>query len=503
MPLPVLMKIWQLLVYLNRFFYVLTCQRLRMRNLCLLFICFMTVSACAHKVVSQPSERPVQNLSFATLPPSQINVPISINLKSLYALAEKNVDTVFTSPHYPADWVQSDCATRYKYHFRRSPLKMSMTGNTLNLNFTGYYKIIGSTRACVSGTVLSPWTPACQCGFDEGERRVNIGYTATFALLPNEVLKIKVMRLEPKPLDKCNVCFWGQDVTASVMTGLKAELDLSKKAIEDSFGLVNLKPYLQQAWNKLSDVYALPNLGYLSVKPVTLRMENITASNDLLHINLGITATPAISFIKPESVQQTVPDLAGSATANGFNINLEAALQYDSLSKVINGYLAGKRFELSEGFIKKHIVINHCKVYNDGSDKLQVSVAFGGSFNGTVYFTGKPVYHEDLKKIEMQDFDYDLKTKDFLLKTAKWLFDKQIVTEIKKYTVFDLSAYYNTAATTIDAWLNKEWTKGIKGSGTVNDLKLTGVYAMPQHLLIRSNCTGNLNVLVSQIDLTL
>jgi hypothetical protein len=169
------------------------------------------------------------NLRIDSLPESQIDIPIQINLRPIYALAERNVDTVFTSPHYPNDWVQSDCATRYKYHFRRSPLSMSMTGNQLNLGFMGYYQITGSTRACVSGAVLSPWTPSCTCGFDEPERRVTIGFSTVFKLQPNYVLNTRITRSEPKALDKCEVCFWGQDVTTAVLSGLKAELDASKK----------------------------------------------------------------------------------------------------------------------------------------------------------------------------------------------------------------------------------------------------------------------------------
>ena len=101
----------------------------------------------------------------------------------------------------------------------------------------------------------------------------------------------------------------------------------------------------------------------------------------------------------------------------------------------------------------------------------------------------------------MEDLDYDLKTKNLLLKTAKWLFNKKIVNELKTYTSFDLSQYYDTASKTLNDWLNREWTKGIKGSGAVTDLKLTSVYALPQHLLIRSNCVGKLNVVVSELNL--
>jgi hypothetical protein len=449
------------------------------------------------------AQKTSSNLTIDSLPESQMDIPIQVNLRSIYTLAEKNVDTVFTSPNYPSQWVQANCATRYKYHFRRSPLKMSMSGTTLNLGFTGFYQIIGSSRVCVNGTVLSPWTPACRCGFDEPERRVNVGFTSSFKLLPNHILSTKIIRTEPQALDKCEVCFWGQDVTNSVMMGMKAELDLSKKLMEDSFGATNLRPYMQQAWNMLSAVYSIPTVGYFSLHPKKLRMNSINAKNDLLNISIGITATPVISFARPDATVTTVPDLTTANNPGGFNVYLEAALQYDSLSKVLNGYLVNKRFDISEGLFKKHVIVKETTVSGDENGDLLIKVDFEGSFDGTIFFTGKPVYNAEKKTIEVQEMDYDLKTKSLLLKTAKWLFNKRIINELKKYTSFDLSAYYDTASATLNTWLNKEWTKGIRGSGSVSDLKLTAVHALPEHLLIRSNCVGKLSVSVSEIDLGL
>ncbi|HET9826521.1 MAG TPA: DUF4403 family protein, partial [Chitinophagaceae bacterium] len=72
-----------------------------------------------------------------SLPESEINVPIQVNLRPVYVLAEKTVDTVFTSPNWPDGWVQDGCDTRYKYTFRRGPLQMKTSGTSLILGFTG------------------------------------------------------------------------------------------------------------------------------------------------------------------------------------------------------------------------------------------------------------------------------------------------------------------------------------------------------------------------------
>jgi hypothetical protein len=435
------------------------------------------------------------------LPDSDIDIPIHINLKALAGMADKNVDTVFTSPNYPNDWVQADCATRYMYRFRRSPFHMSMQGNSLTLAFTGFYQIIGSTRACVKNTVLSPWTPACKCGFNEPERKVDISFTNTFRLQPNHWLLSDIKRNEPKAVDKCEVCFWGQDVTSSVLAGLKSELDVSRKAMADSFGRFNLRPFMQQAWDKMNAVYPIPGIGYFTLNPKKLRMENLSGKGDWLQLNIGITASPVVSMTRPEGKTSAVPDLSTTAQPGGFAINLEAALQYDSLSKVLEASLFNKRFDVGEGLLKKHIIIRGVEVSGNEQGQLLITLDFSGSFDGTVYFTGRPVYNAQKKAIEVENLEYNLQTKNLLLKTAKWLFNSRIVEELKKNTSFDMTAYYAKAAATLNEWLNKEWTPGIKGSGKVSELSISSLQALPQHLRIRTACAGKLSVQVSQINL--
>src|SRR5688572_12249319 len=141
-------------------------------TLLFLFVCFHFIAFCQKINPANPDLSP-GNFKLDSLPSSEINIPIQVNLKPLYVMAEKSVDTLFTSPGYPDDWLQEGCATRFKYSFRRSRLQMKTSGTALTLGFTGYYKIVGSTRVCVNGTVISPWTPPCRCGFgDEAERRV-------------------------------------------------------------------------------------------------------------------------------------------------------------------------------------------------------------------------------------------------------------------------------------------------------------------------------------------
>jgi len=436
-----------------------------------------------------------------SLPLSRIDIPIDISLKPVFALAEKGVDTVFTSPGYPQQWVQADCATRYKYRFRRSPLHMKMEGTALQLSFTGYYQIIGATRACAGSTVLSPWSPSCRCGFDEPERRVQVAFHSQFRLTNDLRLQTRIVRGAPKPLDKCTVCFWGQDVTAAVMQGLTAELDLTRKALEDSFGNINLRPYLQPVWDKLSATYPIPSIGYFSLHPKNLRMQNLSARNGLLHIDIGLTASPQISLAPMPVNGGPVPNLTPAPGGGGFQVHFEAALQYDSLSGQVQAALKGRRFEVADGLFKKHIIIEGASVAAADSGQLAIRIDFSGSFLGSATFNGRPYYNPETKSIEVKDLEYDLKTRNILLKTAKWLFSRRIKEQLNRYTHFELASYYDTATHTLNQWLNREWTPGISGSGAVTELSVTSLEVKPDYLLLRTHCRGVLRVQVNELHL--
>lgn len=469
----------------------------------LLFALTVLISSCSHKINPEKPTLATTNFKLDSLPISEINVPIQVDLKPIYAMAEKSVDTVFNSPNYPNDWVQGGCDSRYKYTFRRGPLNMRAIGNSLILGFTGYYRIIGSTRVCVAGLAVSPWTAPCRCGFDEAERRVDVSFINAMMIQPDYKVRLGITRNEPKALDKCEVCFWGQDITKQVLNGLKEELDASKKDLEKTYGTVDLKPRFQQVWDQLNKVYDVYGMGWLQINPQRIRVNSLFAKNDSLNINLGLSARPVISFEKPQEQSSWLPNITDFGNKPGFNIFLDAVLHYDSLSNLLNLQVAGREFDLNKGLVKKKFIIKDCKLLGANNEKLIIKVNFSGTDDGTLYLVGKPVYNPTTHILEITNIDFDIKSKDALLKAADWLFNRRIVTEISKYAKYDLTAYIDSAKVSVGEQLNREWMPGIRSYGSISDIKLIGFYPLEKQLVIRSNCTGSLSVKVESINFSL
>jgi hypothetical protein len=63
-----------------------------------------------------------------------------------------------------------------------------------------------------------------------------------------------------------------------------------------------------------------------------------------------------------------------------------------------------------------------------------------------------------------------------------------------------MTSYYDTASKNLDSWLNKEWAKGVKSSGKLDELQLTNVNALPGYLSLQSVCKGQINLRIDELN---
>jgi hypothetical protein len=63
-----------------------------------------------------------------------------------------------------------------------------------------------------------------------------------------------------------------------------------------------------------------------------------------------------------------------------------------------------------------------------------------------------------------------------------------------------LSAYVNSAITSFNQQLNREWIKGIHSSGHMDDIKIVKIYPLREHLVVRGNCSGSLSIRIDSIN---
>jgi hypothetical protein len=431
-----------------------------------------------------------------TLPMSDIDIPIRISLKALYRVLENKVDTVYHSPGWPLEYYQPDCTTRYMYRFRRGHLRVTALGNNMNMAFTGYYQIKASTRLCTGATVYSPWTPACSCGAGaEGARRVDVGFSARFSFNPNYTLQAKVTRLPAQPVDQCSVCFWGQNITGQVMNAINAQMDTAGWAIQDTLVRLNLRPQFQQLWQRLWSTYRLYNVGWLRLQPERLRVSELVARGDTLYLSVGISGRPLISLTPLKDTVTAVPNLSDFTPRHGFNLYLNARLDYDSLTAILNAKLDKQSFVVDN----RTVTIEQCSISAMDQGHLNIGLRFSGSESGTFYLSGVPVLDTASGILDLTDLDYHLSTNNVLIRTASWLFSKKVLKELKAYTRFPLRDYLEEIRKKANTQLSQPIVKGVRADGQLDRISILHLSVNPSELDVRCQASGELGVYVDNL----
>lgn len=218
-------------------------------------------------------------------------------------------------------------------------------------------------------------------------------------------------------------------------------LDYNQKTISSAIdnGIrqsLNLRSYAQQAWTDMQTPINLSpeyNL-WLTVQPTEALAMPISGKNGKIRQVAAFRSLLLCSIGKQPlvKVNPQLPVLKITSTlADNTVINLVADVPYAFIDSISRHNLLGKTF--SEG--KRSITINELSVFgNDNSMIVQTTVS--GSINGKLYFSGKPVYNKADSTIRISSFDFEVKTKNALVKSAGWLVKSGIVGSVAKRLVY-------------------------------------------------------------------
>ena len=145
-------------------------------------------------------------------------------------------------------------------------------------------------------------------------------------------------------------------------------------------------------------------------------------------------------------------------------------------------------------FKKKKIIIKSIVIKGALDSTIVFAVAFEGAKKGTVFLVGKPTIDEKNQSVSIRDIAFDIETKSVLLKTAKWMFNDKIISEIQKVATYDLQVLLYDAKETISKQLNGPITEGIDMAGKINNIQVKSLHLTNSHLVIRTNILGELKL---------
>jgi len=422
---------------------------------------------------------------------SVMNIIMEVNLSPFLKSAENNTPKVFSGNTSQCEGVS------YDYNFRRDNIQFSTSKKAINYVLNGDFSL--ELNYCPLCVTLWNGKSSCtvprlygSCGVDEPRLKYSLGYKTSLHLNKNYTLGSNTQLNYFKIIDPCEITFVNYDVTDRVKTEIKKELIALEKNIDNEIKGIEIKPKINAVWEALKTPIGIKNYGFLYLDPGGLALSSIRYRNQKAFFSLNVIFSPLFSTKPLSFSEKPLQEMVEFEEMNGFDIITDVRASYDSLSSILT-----KEFYNREITLKgRPIFIKEVKLVGTQASRLVISMKFEGFRKGTIYLVGTPEMNFEKQTIEFKNVDFDIKTRNLLLKTSQWLMSKKIINEIEDKAIIDMSSSIDFLKKSLENELSKEIVEGIRAESNIEDIKIVKLLLAKDYLAIRSNLKGELKILI-------
>ena len=314
--------------------------------------------------------------------------------------------------------------------------------------------------------------------------RTEIGVTEDYSLISKTQLK------EVKALSPCKITVFNYNATEHIEKEVTSALKEMEVEIDKEISSISLKEDLEGVWKALKEPIDMEGFGFFAIRPRSISLSELEYKGNFVSMNALLSALPVVQLEKPELDTTALPDLSVHKEKEGFNVEVDVIASYDSLNAILNRSLAGQEMTLKN----KLVVFDSLAVHGAAESKISLEVNFSGDKKGTLYLQGTPEIDTSNQIVSLPDLEFDLKTKNMLLRSAKWMFDKKITQKVRESAVIDINPYIDTLKLSIAESMNGEIEEGVFMKGSIESISLKDIHPRSKDLFIRARAIGKIQV---------
>jgi hypothetical protein len=268
------------------------------------------------------------------------------------------------------------------------------------------------------------------------------------------------------------------------------------KTIYENF---SLKPYISSAWQSASKPF-LASQEYntwVKIEPQEIFMTPLKSSGQNLKSTLGIKVLVETSVGTPKLSEKTetkIPNLRPVNTIpEVFEISLFNVISYEEASNISNKMFGGQKYEFKNG--KYKIEITNISIFGS-NEYIVLQTTTKGSFKGTIFIKGIPVYDKSSNSVLLTNTQIDIKTKNFLHKAASWLLEGTLEKKVEKEFSIPLNEIIGFAKESVLSTINSDFAKGIKMKGEILEIVPNEVKVSPDGILATINSKAKVQLII-------
>lgn len=299
---------------------------------------------------------------------------------------------------------------------------------------------------------------------------------------------------------KVKIGFFEIPITKIVEKIMDDELPNVTQAVDAEIGKIDLKSKVDMAWKALQEPFLAQeeNQAWLKIKPLEMAMTPIGTKGKNVRFSFGITSLAQTLVGNKPAIDppSQLPDLqVVNKLDERFEVGLLAEVPFASMKKLAMAQVGDKWYSFKEE--KYKIKIQNMEFWGNQQD-LIIAAELIGSINGKLFFKGKPYFDEASASIKMKDLDYDLETKNKLLKTANWLAHGKFLSMIEPYFAIPVGEQLNEGKKMIQENLaGNKFNKSLNLNGKLNELTPSEIKVTPKGIQALILAKGKLEILVA------
>jgi hypothetical protein len=335
----------------------------------------------------------------------------------------------------------------------------------------------------------------------EAEAELALSFKTVFSLQPDWSIKtqteVEYHEWLSKPILKTGLG------NISVETIGNLVLNRSKKTLAQTLDQyvsqqISLKPYVQEAWTALQEPVLLDTAYQMWVKttPVGIGMTPLTTYGNALQARIAVECINDVTFGSKPTFRENanVPPLRSLEHApDEFQVRISTDVPFPEAERLARTMMLGQVFESG----KNKVYVEDIHLWGN-NDKVVVNTKLKGSFNGNIYFIGRPEFNPQKNQIEIKDLDFHVDTRNFLMRSASWLFQGAIKKQMAQSMVFPMAENINALKQSIQGTLDHyEIQQGVVLRGTIDDVTVEKTYLTSSSIRVNLFSRGRVNVELS------
>lgn len=453
----------------------------------ILFICFAIYFSACGTVKNQP-QRPMESYQPALeVPPSvsTVNIPVRLNALEIERLLNNKMSgVIYEDKNLEDDGLMMNATKSQNINIRLDGLQMNYR---VPLKLWVFKKVFGNRGFEAEGELALTFRTTIKINPDWSVQPVTelVGYD----WIKNMAMKTGLGSIDVKYIANIIIDRSRNTLTSGIDQQLKSQFQI-KNSLEEAWQLMQKPVSMNSSYGTW----------WVKLTPQSISMTPFRTSGNIIESTISATSYAEVvaGTQQPNFYPNTSlpPFKLGSAAVNDFAANLTTDISMKEAESMAKSYVLNQKFYPGG----KEIIVRDIQLFGQ-DDKIVINVSFAGSYTGSLYLIGRPIFNPQKNTIEMEDLDYDLQSKDFMIRSAKWLFDKTILKKIKEACVFPLDENVNYFKTTMNDMLREyKFTNNVILRGAISNINVQRIHIQKGNIRIYVSSNGTLNLDVNGLD---